>query len=179
MGINLSLLLYTRSLASEPSPNTATTPIAYPINTLYPTLPYHAHQTKQEQQQEQQQQYHQSFLGPISISTKTDNSYISLTEAAAAAATMAGATPLSATDYENINGVLYSAHVERFGDPETRERWWQETEDIEMGEEGQEVGEEGQEVAEEQDSISNNEYNSVNSVLRQAFLARYQRQQQH
>lgn len=69
------------------------------------------------------------------------------------------------TDYANINGILYSAHVERFGDPETRESWWQQNEDIEMGEE----------EAEEQDTISNNEYNSVNSVLRQAFLARHQR----
>lgn len=54
--------------------------------------------------------------------------------------------------YENINGILHSVHIERFGNPETR--WQEQDEDM-------------------TDVVDNNEYNSMNSVLRQAFLQRH------
>jgi hypothetical protein len=59
--------------------------------------------------------------------------------------------------YENINGILHSVHIERFGNPETR---WQE-QDEDMTDEDM------------TDVVDNNEYNSMNSVLRQAFLQRH------
>ncbi|RCH93962.1 hypothetical protein CU097_009365 [Rhizopus azygosporus] len=58
------------------------------------------------------------------------------------------------SSYENVNRVLHSIHVERFGNPEERERWWeQEGKDIEMEE-------------------VNDYYTTNNSILRQAFLER-------
>ncbi|KAG2236696.1 hypothetical protein INT48_000693 [Thamnidium elegans] len=79
----------------------------------------------------------------ICISTKTEGPVMQATH-----------RPL--TSYENINGLLNSVHIERFGDPEVRESWWQQ-QDIEMT-----------------DDNSNTEYSSMNSVLRQAFLHRRQ-----
>ncbi|MBM6387610.1 MAG: hypothetical protein JSY10_27125 [Paenibacillus sp.] len=85
----------------------------------------------------------QPVLKSICISTKTEGPVMQATH-----------RPL--TSYENINGLLNSVHIERFGDPEVRESWWQQ-QDIEMT-----------------DDNSNTEYSSMNSVLRQAFLHRRQ-----
>lgn len=63
-------------------------------------------------------------------------------------------TKSPSSSYENVNRVLHSIHVERFGNPEERERWWeQEGKDIEMEE-------------------VNDYYTTNNSILRQAFLER-------
>ncbi|EIE77175.1 hypothetical protein RO3G_01879 [Rhizopus delemar RA 99-880] len=58
-------------------------------------------------------------------------------------------TPVS--EYEKVNQVLHSIHVERFGDPEERESWWED--DVEMEE-------------------VNDYYQTNNFILRQAFLER-------
>jgi hypothetical protein len=67
------------------------------------------------------------------------------------------------TDYENINGILYNAHVERHGDPERRESWWQEQQDVDMDEN----------INNNNNNNNTSEYNAMNSVLRQAFLQRH------
>lgn len=50
--------------------------------------------------------------------------------------------------------MLHSLHVQRFGDPESRESWWEvQDQDMDMEE-------------------TNDEYAAANSILRQAFLQR-------
>ncbi|KAL9555488.1 hypothetical protein MBANPS3_002335 [Mucor bainieri] len=79
-------------------------------------------------------------LASISISTKTGSSIPSAHQ------------PLP--DYSHVNGMLHSLHVQRFGDPESRESWWEaQNQDIDMEE-------------------TNDEYATANSILRQAFLQR-------
>ncbi|KAG2214341.1 hypothetical protein INT47_000897 [Mucor saturninus] len=53
--------------------------------------------------------------------------------------------------YEGINGLLHSVHIERFGDPDTRLQDEEMTDTL----------------------VDNQEYNNMNSVLRQAFLQRH------
>lgn len=90
------------------------------------------------------QQQQPPVLKSICISTRTEGP-------------VQQATHRPLTSYENINGILNSVHIERFGDPEVRESWWQQHQDTEMT-----------------DDNSNTEYSSMNSVLRQAFLHRRQ-----
>ncbi|KAK4518763.1 uncharacterized protein ATC70_008985 [Mucor velutinosus] len=86
-------------------------------------------------------------LETISISTKTDSSIPPSLHSSPTTH-----QPLS--DYSHVNGMLHSLHVQRFGDPESRESWWEsQDQDIDMEE-------------------TNDEYATANSVLRQAFLQR-------
>ncbi|KAI8090356.1 hypothetical protein BDF21DRAFT_377283 [Thamnidium elegans] len=117
----------TDSPKSEPAHDPTTS--LYPMHTPTPPL--------------QPPSQQQPVLKSICISTKTEGPVMQATH-----------RPL--TSYENINGLLNSVHIERFGDPEVRESWWQQ-QDIEMT-----------------DDNSNTEYSSMNSVLRQAFLHRRQ-----
>lgn len=67
------------------------------------------------------------------------------------------ATPFTEYDssaYEGINQVLYAAHVQRYGDPERRERWWEDNE-----------------------PAPNTHYDHANAILRDAFLRRHHQQQ--
>lgn len=89
--------------------------------------------------QQQQPQQQQAVLKPISISTKTDT-----------VSTISYATHAPVMSYEQINGLLHSVHIERFGNPETR----CQEQDVDMTE-------------------VDNEYSDMNSVLRQAFLQRH------
>ncbi|CEP19512.1 hypothetical protein [Parasitella parasitica] len=74
----------------------------------------------------------------ISISTKTETNM----------------STLPPPDYSRVNGMLYNLHVQRYGDPEARESWWEDQDqDMDMEE-------------------TNNEYSAANSILRQAFLQR-------
>ncbi|ORY97430.1 hypothetical protein BCR43DRAFT_489757 [Syncephalastrum racemosum] len=55
--------------------------------------------------------------------------------------------------YTGINQVLHAVHVQRYGDPELRERWW-----------------------EHNDPTPNTHYDHANAILRDAFLRRHQQQ---
>ncbi|KAI9490929.1 hypothetical protein BDB00DRAFT_526800 [Zychaea mexicana] len=76
--------------------------------------------------------------------------------------------------YNQINELLHTVHVMRFGNPESRESWWDRRE-----EEGgrQQEGQEQQEDVQMGDYLSPSEastaYESVNATLRQAFLQRH------
>ncbi|KAG1072915.1 hypothetical protein G6F42_025863 [Rhizopus arrhizus] len=85
-------------------------------------------------------------LKSISISTKTDSSI--------PPSMHPSSTHQPLPDYSHVNGMLYHLHVQRFGDPETRESWW-EAQDQDTNMEG-----------------TNDEYSTANSILRQAFLQR-------
>ncbi|OAD04369.1 hypothetical protein MUCCIDRAFT_161118 [Mucor lusitanicus CBS 277.49] len=88
-----------------------------------------------------------ALLETISISTKTDASIPS-------SAQSSPSTHQPLPDYSHVNGLLHSLHVQRFGDPESRESWWEAQDpDIDMEE-------------------TNDEYATANSILRQAFLQR-------
>jgi hypothetical protein len=68
----------------------------------------------------------------------------------------------SIEQYNNINTYLRSLHVIRYGDPEQDERWWERdrNDDIAMD-------------MDDDDNRDTSEYADINSVLRQAFLARH------
>ncbi|KAI7898283.1 uncharacterized protein BX663DRAFT_490140 [Cokeromyces recurvatus] len=61
--------------------------------------------------------------------------------------------------YRYMNGLLHSIHIERFGDPERRESWW-------------EAPNNNMEI--DKMESDNEEYQPVNSILKQAFLQRHQ-----
>lgn len=115
---------------SEPAHDSTTS--LYPLH----TPPLQSPPPPPEQQQ--------PVLKSICISTRTEGPVMQ-------------ATHVPLTSYENINGILNSVHIERFGDPEVRESWWQQQQ---------------QQDTEMTDDNSNAEYSSMNSVLRQAFLHR-------
>ncbi|GAN08712.1 hypothetical protein MAM1_0219d08227 [Mucor ambiguus] len=116
----------TRQLASASTPATESSNIVYP--TIVAPLP-------------------PKSLASISISTKTNSSIPSSIHAS-----LSTHQPLP--DYSHVNGMLHSLHVQRFGDPESRESWWEaQDQDIDMEE-------------------TNDEYATANSILRQAFLQR-------
>jgi hypothetical protein len=126
--------------SSLPIPYLTETPISSDVNqSLYPVQ--------------------QPVLKPICISTKTfspsetPQSFISTNQS-------------SQLDYRHVNDMLYSIHVERFGDPEERESWW---ENDSMDIDNEEI----------QSSDTANEYYAAsNSTLRQAFLERHLQQRQ-
>lgn len=67
-----------------------------------------------------------------------------------------------------MNDMLYSIHVERYGDPEERESWWKNNEVDSM------------DIDSEQCQINdatNQYYTASNSMLKQAFLERHFQQQ--
>lgn len=84
---------------------------------------------------------HTPLIKPISISTRTQ-----------APATGYTTTHAPVMSYEQINGLLHSVHIERFGDPDTRLQDEEMTDTL---------------------PVDNQEYNDMNSVLRQAFLQRH------
>lgn len=61
-------------------------------------------------------------------------------------------------EYDHINQLLHTVHVNRYGDPELNEGWWQQSTDIEM---------------DYMDVDPVNAYQDINATLRQAFLQRH------
>ncbi|KAI8374340.1 uncharacterized protein BYT42DRAFT_576008 [Radiomyces spectabilis] len=78
-------------------------------------------------------------LKPVVISTRTSN------------------PPIENQQYQQINQILHQVHVSRHGDPEVRERWWEDRPDTDM----EDVQEHGY------------HYDSMNALLRQVFLQRH------
>ncbi|KAI9482800.1 MAG: hypothetical protein EXX96DRAFT_555657 [Benjaminiella poitrasii] len=67
--------------------------------------------------------------------------------------------------YRQMNTLLHSVHVERFGDPEGRENEWDMSHDMEI------------DKLETTTTPQNEQYQSANSILKQAFLQRRYLQQ--
>lgn len=68
-----------------------------------------------------------------------------------------------------MNDMLYSIHVERFGDPEERESWWENEQIDSMDIDSEEI---------QPNDAANEYYAASNSMLRQAFMERHLHQQQ-
>ncbi|GAA5811621.1 hypothetical protein MFLAVUS_005061 [Mucor flavus] len=130
------------SKRSKPTDSPKSEPTYDPATSLYPM---HTHPLQSPPPPQP------PMLKSICISTRTEGP-------------VQQATHRPLTSYENINGILNSVHIERFGDPEVRESWWQQ----------QQQQQQQQQDTEMTDDTSNTEYSSMNSVLRQAFLHRRQ-----
>lgn len=104
-------------------------------------------------------QSHQFPLRPIIISTRSQQQ---LHNSPATSSEQQQLRERSIEQYNNINSYLRSLHVMRYGDPEQDERWWERlrNDDIAMD-------------MDDDDNQDTSEYASINSVLRQAFLARH------
>ncbi|KAI7884439.1 hypothetical protein K492DRAFT_204768 [Lichtheimia hyalospora FSU 10163] len=61
-------------------------------------------------------------------------------------------------EYNHINQLLRTVHVNRYGDPELNEAWWQHPTDIDM---------------DYMDMDPTNTYQDINATLRHAFLQRH------
>ena len=89
------------------------------------------------------------------------------------------------TQYNQINDLLHQIHIMRYGDPELRERWWEQEQQQQQQEYHQHYHyyqqQHKQEIQmsgyiqhqQQQEEEAGTRYESANATLRQAFLQRH------
>ncbi|KAH8553700.1 hypothetical protein BGW37DRAFT_268945 [Umbelopsis sp. PMI_123] len=134
----------------------------YPSIPLYrnsPSEQYHSHEDQKAGSNEPRATTPHHFpLRPIIISTR---SQIPHNSPATESPSQQQPSDQNIQQYSHINSYLHSLRVIRYGDPEQDERWWEKDhndEDVAMDM--------------DEDDQDTSKYASINSVLRQAFLAR-------
>ncbi|KAI7866818.1 hypothetical protein BDF14DRAFT_1808239 [Spinellus fusiger] len=91
----------------------------------------------------------------INLSSSVQSSGISFSDPSGVLKSIVISTKASSpptTAYQNMNELLHTVHVRRFGDPETRERWWEKS---------------------REETMEETAYSPMNAVLRLAFLERH------